>query len=110
MSNLMMYVGSYILILITIALTVGFAFALIIGRSIAIKHKAFDKEFDAMKRRIDKRRELNGRATKHEVDLAAKEERGGWTGDFTSSCSIKSSLSEPHPFYNKEADDEQGNS
>lgn len=80
MSNLMMYVGGYILILIAFALTVGLAFALIIGRSIAIKHKAFDKEFDAMKQRINKRRELNGRATKYEVDLAAKEGRGGWTG------------------------------
>lgn len=80
MSNLMMYVGGYILILIAFALTVGIAFALIIGRSIAIKHKAFDKEFDAMKQRIKNRNQLNGKATKYEVDLAAKEGRGGWTG------------------------------
>lgn len=80
MSNLIMYVGGYILVLIAIALTAGLAFALIIGRSIAIKHKAFDKEFDAMKQRIKNRNQLNGRATKYEVDLAAKEGRGGWTG------------------------------
>lgn len=106
MNDLMMYVGGYVLILIAIALTVGFAFALIVGRSIAIKHKAFNKEFDAVTERIKKRRELSGRATKHEVDLAAKEGRGGWTGEVADSYSIKPSLSKPHPFYTKEADDE----
>lgn len=80
MSNLMTYVGGYILILIAAALTVGLALALVVGRSISIKHKAFDKEFDAMKQRIKNRNQLNGRATKHEVDLVAKEGRGGWTG------------------------------
>lgn len=80
MSDLMMGVGTYILILLAIVLTVGFAFALIVGRSIAKKNKVFDKEFEAMKKRINKRRELDGKATKHEVDLAAKEGRGGWTG------------------------------
>lgn len=50
------------------------------GAKIARKNNAFDKEFDAMRQRINKRRELNGRATKYEVDLAAKEGRGGWTG------------------------------
>ncbi len=80
MSNLTIYVGGYILILIAIALTVGLAFALIVGRSIAIRHRALDRELEAISQRISNRRELNGRATNHEVDLAAKEGRGGWTG------------------------------
>lgn len=80
MSNLTMYVGGYILILIAITLTVGLAFALIVGRSIAIRHRALDRELEAISQRISNRRELNGRATNHEVDLAAKDGCGGWTG------------------------------
>lgn len=106
MNNLLMYIGIYVLIVIAVFLTVGLAWFLIVGRSIAIKHKAFNKEFDSVTERIKKRRELNGRATKHEVDLAAKEGRGGWTGEVDDSYSIKPSLSKPHPFYTKEADNE----
>lgn len=106
MNNLMMYVGGYIIVLIAIALTVGLAFALIVGRSIAIKHKTFDKEFDAMSQRINGRRHLGGKATKHEIDLAAKEGRGGWTGEVTGRKHLNLKLSEPHPFYSKEAEDE----
>lgn len=76
------------------------------GAKIARKQKAFDEEFEAMEQRINNRRELNGKSTEHEIDLAAKEGRGGWTGEVTGSYSIKSSLSKPHPFYAKEADDE----
>ncbi len=31
---------------------------------------------------------------------------GGWTGEFDSKKPIDLGLSEPHPFYTKEADDE----
>lgn len=80
MNDLMMYVGGYILILIAIALTVGLAFALIVGRSVAIKHKAFDKELDAMTQRIKNRNQLNGKATSHQINLSdAKSEY--WTGE-----------------------------
>lgn len=102
MNNLLMY----ILVLIALALTVGFSWFLIGFRSVEKMNKVFDKDFDAMKQRINERKKLNGRATKHEVDLAAKEGRGGWTGEVTDSYSIKPSLSKPHPFYTKEADDE----
>lgn len=101
MNDLIVYIGGYILILIAVALTVGLAFALVVGRSIAIRHKALDKEFEAMSQRINNRRELNGRATKYEVDLATKEGRGGWTGKPNGSDGIKSNLSDPHPFYSK---------
>lgn len=105
MNSVMMYIGIYVLIVIAVFLTVGLAWFLIVGRSIAIKHKAFNKEFDAVTERIKKRRELNGRATDHKIDLS-NFKGGGWTGEFDSKKPIDLGLNKPHPFYTKEADDE----
>lgn len=62
MFNAIGYLLIYILALLAISMTVGFAWFLIVGRSMSIERKA------AMKR-IEERRELNGLATKHKIDL-----------------------------------------
>ncbi|OLF36526.1 hypothetical protein BTW00_05410 [Psychrobacter sp. C 20.9] len=62
MIEIMTYVGLYILILLAISMTVGFSWFLIIGRSMSIEHKAMSKQ-------INERKELNGLATKHKIDL-----------------------------------------
>ena len=79
MINVMMYLGAYILAILAISLTVGLAWFLIVGRSLAKKNTVFDKELDAMAQRIKRRNDLNGRATDHEIDLNVVR-RGGWTG------------------------------
>ena len=106
MNNLMMYVGIHFIIAIVALLFIVLVWRLTIGRALVKRKKMWDDELEAMHKRIKRRKELNGRATKHEVDLAAKEGRGGWTGEVTDSYSIKPSLSKPHPFYTKEVDDE----
>ena len=102
MNELMMY----ILVLIALALTISFSWFLIVFRSLEKMNKVFDKDFEAMTQRINERSHLSGSATKHEIDLAAKERRGGWTGAVTGKEHLNLKLSEPHPFYSKEADDE----
>lgn len=62
MIEIITYVGLYILVLLAVSMTVGFAWFLIVGRSMSIERKS------AMKR-IEERRELNGLATKHKIDL-----------------------------------------
>lgn len=98
-----------VLLIVMVSGIVSYFIGVYTGAKIARKQKAFDKEFDAMKKRINKRRELDGKATKYEVDLAAKEGRGGWTGKVTKKQLLDLKLNEPHPFYSKEADDEQRN-
>lgn len=62
MSDAIGYLLIYILTLLAMSMTVGFAWFLILGRSISLEHKAMSK-------RIDERKELNGLATKHKIDL-----------------------------------------
>ena len=62
MFNAIGYFLIYILALLAISMTVGFAWFLIVRRAISIDRKA------AM-RRIEERRELNGLATKNKIDL-----------------------------------------
>lgn len=69
MNNLMMSIGIYVLILLAVILTVGFAWFLIVGRAVSKKNKALDDELEAMTQRIKQRNHLNGKATKHEIDL-----------------------------------------
>lgn len=66
MANIAMYLLLYLLCVAAIAVTVGLAWFLIIGRKIAIKEKGFG----AMGKRIQEARELNGRATTHKCDTA----------------------------------------
>jgi hypothetical protein len=81
MNTSIYHLALYVLILHASALTIGLAWFLIIGRSLAQKGNDFDfdKEFEDMRRRIKKRNELNGRATDHNINLDVAH-RGDWTG------------------------------
>ena len=105
MNDLIMYIGIHVLIVIAVFLTVGLAWFLIVGRVAAQRKKMWDDEWEAMHQRIKRRKELNGRATNHKIDLS-NFKGGGWTGEFDSKKPIDLGLNEPHPFYTKEADDE----
>ena len=80
MNELISYISLYVLILAALVLTVGFAWLLVVGRHIAKRNRFYYAEWEEMQQRIRKRKELNGRGTDHQVDLAAKEGRGGWVG------------------------------
>ena len=105
MNDLIAYIGIYILMVVAVFITVGLAWFLIVGRSIAKKNKVLDRELDAMTQRIKKRNQLNGRATDHQIDLGVVR-RGGWIGERDSKKSINLKLNEPHPYYARGADDE----
>lgn len=105
MNNLIMYIGIYVLMVLAVFLTVSLAWFLIVGRAVAKKNKALDDELEAMTKRIKRRKELNGKATNHKIDLS-NFKGGGWTGELDSKEPIDLGLNEPHPFYTREADDE----
>lgn len=69
MINLIAYIGIYIMIVIAVFLTVGFAWFLIVGRALAKRKIMWDDEWEAMHQRIKRRKELNGKATDHQIDL-----------------------------------------
>lgn len=105
MNNLIMYIGIYVLIVLAVFLTVGLAWFLIVGRAVAKKNKVLDDELEAMTQRIKRRKELNGKATSHKIDLD-RFNNGGWTGEVSGKEHLDLKLNEPHPYYTREASDE----
>lgn len=61
--------ATYVLGFFAVVLTIGFVAWLFVARYIWSEYKKSRADFNGMSERIKKNRELNGKATKHKIDL-----------------------------------------